>query len=130
CRHGLKTVPYTLLRIHYRRRARSSDRASQFTYSSTTSSCRGRPFSCPAPPCRPSPSASSSSARTASTGDSLPPASVDQLMVPAFLWRHRVDDGFYAIQLRVVDLLAIGGKFLHRPHPGQHPDDLLERPHL
>ncbi len=42
--------------------------------------------------------------------------------------RHRADDRFDAADLLIVRLVL--RELLDVPHPGNHPDNLLERPHL
>ena len=61
--------------------------------------------------------------------DALAAAAVDDLLLAPLVRRHRADDRLDARHLLLVGLLAAPSS-LRLPMPGQHPDDLLERPHL
>src|SRR5687768_6112614 len=60
----------------------------------------------------------------ASPGDSLSPASVQNIVMAAFLRGHGVDNSFDMSQLLLVDLEFV--QSAHRSHVWQHPENLLE----
>src|SRR5215831_21250697 len=65
-----------------------------------------------------------------SAGDALAPASIDDLMVIAFIARHRIDDGLYSVHLFLVDFVGSFLQSLKRSDRREHPDNALQRSHL
>ncbi|MGC4080543.1 MAG: hypothetical protein QM736_00095, partial [Vicinamibacterales bacterium] len=67
--------------------------------------------------------------RAAAVRDAFATAAVDDVMIPAFVRRHRSDDRFDTIQLlRIRHVVAANA--LEAPMPGIIPRILFERPHL
>src|SRR5206468_12249702 len=66
--------------------------------------------------------------RSAALRDPLAPAAIDDVLLAPLFRRHRADDRLDPRNLLLVRLVL--RERLEVAHPGQHPHDLLERPHL
>ena len=53
---------------------------------------------------------------------------IEELGITPFLWRHRLDDGFLALEHALVDL-GIRHLLLHFSDPGQHAHDSVHAAH-
>src|SRR5438552_18331635 len=68
--------------------------------------------------------------RARAASDALATTAVDRFVMIAFVWRHRIDDGLYTVQLFVVNFVGHSLHSCKRTNARQHLHNALSRTEL